>query len=175
MPKRFYPSFRPHPSPLIYALRDYRQQSGPWQVFLYHYLWYDWSWQNQTNWCDWERIGTILFLASFLVAALYCKGAGKQNSKFQETSFTLSLFFITVLLYEKSHFRQTSRLYFLAPRRVARSSILLSVFVIKFYPILVRCLKDTSWKVVTYQITYLLQSHLKFPHECYRNVSGQKW
>ena len=35
-------------------------------------------------------------------------------------------------------------------------------------PFPVRCLKSTSWKVATDQITYLLQSHLQFPHECYR-------
>ena len=29
----------------------------------------------------------------------------------------------------------------------------------------VRCLKSTSWKVATDQITYLLQSHLQFPHK----------
>ncbi|CAH3109978.1 unnamed protein product [Pocillopora meandrina] len=32
-------------------------------------------------------------------------------------------------------------------------------------PFPVRCLKSTSWKVATDQITYLLQSHLKFPHK----------
>ena len=37
---------------------------------------------------------------------------------------------------------------------------------IKFYPFPVRCLKDNSWKVATDDVTYLLQSHLQFPHEC---------
>ena len=32
-------------------------------------------------------------------------------------------------------------------------------------PFPVRCLKSTSWKVATDQITYLLQSHLQFPHK----------
>ena len=89
-------------------------------------------------------LGQYFFLLAFSWWPCTAKEPAKQNSKFQETSFTLSLFFITVLLYEKSHFRQTSHLYFLAPRRVARTRILLSVFGIKFYPILVRCLKDTS-------------------------------
>ena len=30
------------------------------------------------------------------------------------------------------------------------------------------CLKDIAWKVATDEITYLLQSHLQFPHECRR-------
>ena len=51
---------------------------------------------------------------------------------------------------------------FIASLHVARMRILLTVFVIKFYPILVKCLDDTSWKVVTNQITYFLQSHRKF-------------
>ena len=33
----------------------------------------------------------------------------------------------------------------------------------KFYPFPVTGLKDTSWKVATDEITYLLQSHLQFP------------
>ena len=51
---------------------------------------------------------------------------------------------------------------FIASLRVARKRILLAVFVIKFYPILIKCLDDTSWKVLTNQITYFLQSHRKF-------------
>ena len=30
------------------------------------------------------------------------------------------------------------------------------------------CLKDIAWKVATDEITYLLQSHLQFSHECRR-------
>ena len=37
---------------------------------------------------------------------------------------------------------------------------------IKYHPFPMRCLKDTPWKVATDEITYLLQSHLQFPHEC---------
>ena len=36
---------------------------------------------------------------------------------------------------------------------------------IKYHPFPMRCLKDTPWKVATDEITYLLQSHLQFPHE----------
>ena len=47
------------------------------------------------------------------------KDTAEQNSKFQETSFTLFLLFISVLLYYKSHFRQTYHLYSSAPLHVA--------------------------------------------------------
>ena len=43
----------------------------------------------------------------------------------------------------------------LASRDVLHEHVFCSQrFVIKFYPIAVRCLKDTSWKVVTDQITF---------------------
>ena len=44
-------------------------------------------------------------------------------------------------------------------------------------PFPVRCLKSTSWKVATDQITYLLQSHLQFPHksELSRNCGSSGW
>ena len=93
--------------------------------------------------CDRERSGTIIFLVSFLVAALLlCKGDGGTEFKFQETSFA---YFCHSYLY------------------YCTTNLILDRHVIS---ILVRCLKDTSWKIVTDQTTYLLQSHLKFPHEC---------
>ena len=112
-------------------------------------------------------LGQYFFLLAFSWRpCCYAKETAEQNSKFQETSFTLYLLFISILLYYKSHFRQTRHLYSRASLRVARTCILLEVFLIKFYPIKVRCLKFTSWKVVADQITYLPQSHLKYPHEC---------
>ena len=48
----------------------------------------------------------------------------------------------------------------LAPRCVLHEYIFCSqCFVIKFYPIVVRCLKDTSWKVVTDQTTFTAISY----------------
>ena len=49
-------------------------------------------------------LGQYFFLLAFSWRPCTAKETAEQNLKFQETSFTLSLLFITVLLYEKSHF-----------------------------------------------------------------------
>ena len=101
-----------------------------------------------------DEENTFFLLAFSWRPCCNAKETAGQNSKFQETSFTLFLLIISVLLYYKSHFRQACHLYSSSPLCVARTRILLAVFVIKFYPIAVRFLKDTSWKVVTDQITF---------------------
>ena len=107
------------------------------------------------NWCDRERIETKFFFASFLVAAwFFCKGDGRTEFKISiDFIYPISLF-ISVLLYYKSHLRQTCHHYSRA-RYVLHVHVFCSqCFVIKFYPFPVRCLKYTSWKVVTDGITY---------------------
>ena len=82
--------------------------------------------KTKTNWCDRERIGTILFLASFLVAArLSCEG--DCRTEFTVLRDIIDLF-ISVLLCYKSNFRQTFHLYSRAPPCFARTRILLAVF-----------------------------------------------
>ena len=81
-------------------------------------------------------LGQYFFLLAFSWRpSCYAKETAEQNSKFQETSFTLYLLFISIVLYYKSHFRQTCHLYSRAPLRVSRTCMLLAVFLIKFYPI----------------------------------------
>ena len=82
----------------------------------------------------------------------------EQNSKFQETPSTYSFrnYCSTNLIFDKHV------ISILAPRFVLHVHVFCSqCLVIKFHSFPVRCLKDTSWKVATDEITYLPQSHLQ--------------
>ena len=127
---------------------------------LNHFLRYDWFRQNQNKLsvreledpfsCELSRGGHVVKTA-------------EQNSKFQETPSTYSFrnYCSTILIFDK---HVTSSL---APRFVLHVHVFCSqCLVIKFHSFPVRCLKDTSWKVATDEITYLPQSHLQLPHEC---------
>ena len=82
--------------------------------------------KTKTNWYDRERIGTILFLASFLVKArLKWEGDGRTEFKISRDIIDL---FISLLLCYKPNFWQTIRLFSRALLCVARTRILLAVF-----------------------------------------------
>ena len=86
--------------------------------------------KTKTNRCDQKKDedNTFFLLAFSWRPCCSAKETAEKNSKFQETSFTLFLLFISVLLYYKSHFRQTCHLYSRSPLCVARTRIMLAVF-----------------------------------------------
>ena len=53
-------------------------------------------------------------------------------------------------------------IYILAPHYVLHVHVFCSQCLVKFCPVPVRCLKETSWKVATDEIICLLQSHMQF-------------
>ena len=62
----------------------------------------------------------------------------------------------------------------LAPRFVLHVHVFCSqCLVIKFHSFPVRCLKDTSWKVATDEITYLPQSHLQLLPDLGERLKGR--
>ena len=126
---------------------------GHSQFCLHHFHWYDWSRQNQ-NKLRWPREDWDGPFSYWLSRSGHA--TAEQNWEFQETLLTyLFLYLCTANLICDRHV-----IYSRAPLRVARTHISL-----KFYSFPVRCLKDTSWRVATNETTYLLQSHLQFPHE----------
>ena len=122
-------------------------------VLSYRFLWYDWSRQNQ-NKLAWPREDwNDTFLASFLVAAIsYCERNGKTEWNISKKTSLTNLFL---------YYSITNLIFWQACHHVVCSQW----FVIKLYPFPVTCLKDTSRRASTDEITYLLQFHLQFLHE----------
>ena len=112
--------------------------------------------KTKINWCDRGRIETKFFFASFLVAAWLFFQRRRQNRIQNLNKLHLPYFCYSFLYYCTTNLICDRHVItILAPRYVLREHVFCSpCFVIKFYPFPVRCLKYTSWKVVTDGITY---------------------
>ena len=115
--------------------------------------------KTKTKRCDQKKDrDNTFFLASFLAAALwYSKGDGRA-----EVKILRDIIYFTSVIHFCITYCATNLLFdrhvisILAPRYVLHEHVCCSqCFVVKFYPIPVRCLKDTPWKVVTDQITFI--------------------
>ena len=112
--------------------------------------------KTKTNRCDQKKDEDNTF---FLLAFSWrpCCSAKKRQRRIQNFKRHHLLYFCYSFLYYC-----TTNLIFdrhvisiLGLRYVLHEHVFcLQCFVIKFYPIAVRCLKDTSWKVVTDQIAF---------------------
>ena len=109
------------------------------------------------NWCDRERIETKFFFATRLSCGSLVFLQRRRQNRIQNLNKLHLLYFCYSFLYycTTNLFCDRHVITILAPCYVLHVHVFCSqCFVIKFYPFPVRCLKYTSWKVVTDGITY---------------------
>lgn len=92
-----------------------------------------------------------------MAALWYSKGDGRAEVKIlRDIIYFISVIHFCIMYCPTNLLFDRHVISFLAPRYVLHEPVCSSrCFVIKFYPIPVRCLKDTPWNVVIDQITFI--------------------